>query len=1024
MGAMRKILFVYLLLSCSSVWAQTSDKYNSIYAPFYRAEELFLKEQYAAARKEFHDFTVGFEQKNDPYYVKARYYEGLSALELYQNDGVKLLEEFNRNYPESIYKNLIFFRLGKYFYQKKKYEDVVYWFDQLAASDVEDDDREEFYFKLGYAHFDLNNMVTARSAFHEVKDSPSQYGPPSLYYYSHIAYLFSSYQTALDGFEKLRTDPKFSVIAPYYIAQIYYLQGRYQEVTEIAPSLLDSVDVANEKDINLLVGDAYYRVGKYDEAVPYLEKYNEKTKTTRQEDYALAYCYFQSNAYENAIKFFDRTTRVKDTLAQVASYQIGECYLHLKQPAPARSAFEQAASMSFRSDVKEDALYQFAVLSYKLDLNPYDEAVIAMERYLNEYPNSLRKNEIYQYLVNCYTTTNNYGKALQSLDKIGSKDIRLKSVYQIISFNAGVEQYQKANYDEAIRLFGLVDKYDIDLVLSGKAKFWSGDASYQKKNYRTAIQQYRTFLTSSGISDTRMKADAYYNIGYANLELRDTLQAIESFKLYTQQSNLINKTKMADAFMRIGDGYYSTRQNEPAVAAYKSAVALKAGAEDQGLFYLGKTYGYMDKGTDKIRVLSDIVNNYPQSKYVQISIQEIASTYKGQSDYNQALKYYEQIITDYPNSLIVKEAMVEIADIYYKKGDYARSESEYKKVLSKYSKDRLICEAGGKGLLDVYRAMKQPEKLQAVIDQYPCANLSSDEQEELFYSPAFELYRDSNFTSAIPQIVKYLEKYPTGKYSPEMKIYLGDCYDRTGDEAQAMRIYQEALEGPNNGFTEYAALKVSKYLYNAGKYSEALPYYLKLEEVSSKPEVIYNARLGIMRSSFLVENWLEASTYAEKILKSSQINTGIRLEAEYAKGMSLYRLNDYNGALEPLTWISKNTTTIMGAEAKYTIAELYYKKGDYVNADKEVRAIQKMKPMYNYWVAKALLLETRILMVKPDLVQAEQTLKSVMDNYPVSDDGILDEADILWAELMVLKTPNKDVDPNNKPIIELNGNGN
>jgi TolA-binding protein len=140
--------------------------------------------------------------------------------------------------------------------------------------------------------------------------------------------------------------------------------------------------------------------------------------------------------------------------------------------------------------------------------------------------------------------------------------------------------------------------------------------------------------------------------------------------------------------------------------------------------------------------------------------------------------------------------------------------------------------------------------------------------------------------------------------------------------------------------------------------------------------------------------------------------------------MSLYRLNDYNGALEPLTWISKNTTTIMGAEAKYTIAELYYKKGDYVNADKEVRAIQKMKPMYNYWVAKALLLETRILMVKPDLVQAEQTLKSVMDNYPVSDDGILDEADILWAELMVLKTPNKDVDPNNKPIIELNGNGN
>jgi tetratricopeptide (TPR) repeat protein len=1019
---MRKILFVYLLFICGSLWAQTSDKYTSIYASFYRAEELFLKEQYAAARKEFHDFTVGLKQKNDPMYVKALYYEGLSALELYQNDGVKLLEEFNKNYPESIYKNLIFFRLGNFFYQKKKYDEVVYWFDKLAVSEVEEEDRDEFYFKLGYAHFDLDEMVLARSSFHEVKDSPSQYGPPSLYYYSHIAYLFSSYQTALDGFEKLRTDEKFSAIAPYYIAQIYYLQGRYNDVAAIAPSLTDSVNFANEKDINLLVGDAYYRVGKYDEAVPYLEKYNAKAKTTRQEDYTLAYCYYQSRSFEKAIKYFDRTTKVKDTLAQVALYQIGECYLQMGASAPARSAFEQAARMDFRSDVKEDALYQFAVLSYKMDLNPYDEAIVAMERYLNEYPNSLRKNEIYQYLVNCYTTTNNYGKALNSLDKIANKDVRLKSVYQIISFNAGVEQYQKANYDEAIRLFALVDKFNIDPVISGKSKFWSGDASFQKKTYRIAIQQYRTFLTTSGISDTKMKADAYYNIGYANLELRDTLEAIESFKLFTQQSNLINKTKLADAFMRIGDGYYSLRQNEPAVSAYKSAVAQKAGFEDQGLFYLGKTYGYMDKGNEKIDVLLDIVNNHPQSKYIQISIQEIASTYKGQSQYNQALKYYEQIINDYPNSLIVKEAMVEIADIYFKKGDYARSELEYKKVLSKFSKDRLICEAGGKGLLDVYRAMKQPEKLQAVIDQYPCANLTSDEQEELFYAPAFELYRDSNFAAAIPQIAKYLERYPAGKYSPELKIYLGDCYERTGDEAQAIRIYQESLDGANNGFTEYATLKVSKYMYNSGKYAESLPYYKKLEEVSSKPEVIYNARLGIMRSSFLVENWLDAATYADKILKSSQINNTIRLEGEYAKGMSLYRLNDFLGAMEPLTWISKNTTTIRGAEAKFTIAELYFKQNELDKADKEVRAIQKMKPMYNYWVAKALLLETKILMVKPDLVQAEQTLKSVMDNYPVSDDGILDEADRIWAELMVVKNPVKDIDPANKPIIELNGN--
>ena len=94
---MRNFLWAFVLLFSTFSWGQSTDKYNSVYAGFYRGEELFLKEQYSAARKEFHDFTQEFKEYNDPLYVKARYYEGLSALELYQNDAVDLLETFNQN---------------------------------------------------------------------------------------------------------------------------------------------------------------------------------------------------------------------------------------------------------------------------------------------------------------------------------------------------------------------------------------------------------------------------------------------------------------------------------------------------------------------------------------------------------------------------------------------------------------------------------------------------------------------------------------------------------------------------------------------------------------------------------------------------------------------------------------------------------------------------------------------------------------------------------------------------------------
>jgi hypothetical protein len=43
--------------------------------------------------------------------LKALYYEGVSALELFNNDAIPLLEQFNRDYPESIFQKDIAFQL-------------------------------------------------------------------------------------------------------------------------------------------------------------------------------------------------------------------------------------------------------------------------------------------------------------------------------------------------------------------------------------------------------------------------------------------------------------------------------------------------------------------------------------------------------------------------------------------------------------------------------------------------------------------------------------------------------------------------------------------------------------------------------------------------------------------------------------------------------------------------------------------------------------------------------------------------
>ena len=1021
---MNRILFILLVLCSNGVYSQSSDKYNSQYENFYRAEELYTKEQYSAARKEFRIFINGFDNTNDPMYVKANYYEAVSALELYNNDAIDLLQAFNRNYPESIYKKDIYYRLGKFYYQKKAFDDALVWFNKLSIQDIEPEDRDEFYFKMGYANFNEKKFDEARNAFYEIKDGESQYASSALYYYSHIAYQNKNYQPALIGFLKLENNEKFAKIVPYYIAQIYYLQGKYEEVTKYASKLAEKGSIVNEKDMSHLIGDAFYRTGKYDEAVPFLEEYNKLTKTTRDEDYRLGYSYFKSGAYKKAIELFDRVKTQEDSLGQVAYYHIAESLLKLGNKVSARSAFEGAAFIDMDAVIQEDALFNYAILSYQLDINPYDEAVEAFELYLSKYPDSERRDDVYQYLVNVYMSTNNYSKALTSLDKLPNKDVRLKTAYQLIAFNQGVERFQHSDYPGAITSFNLVDKYPIDAQISGKSLFWKADASYRYTKFDNAIKLYKEFILLPPTVAAELHGEAYYNIGYAYLNKSSLASAGEAFRNYVQ-TNPSNKQKKTDAFMRIGDCYYQLKENELAIKYYEEAFKMKSGYEDQALFYSAKTYGYMGANhvNDKISRLLDIINNYPESKYLQTSIFEVAVTYNAKGDFDKALQYFKKIVYDYPSSVLIVDSKMYIADIYFRQGNNIKAEDEYRKILVEHGSDLAVCEHASRGLIDIYIAMNNPEKVEQLAAQYPCANFSSYEQEDLYYLPAMQEYDNEQYEKAIPLFDKYLSKFSAGRYTHEVKNYQADCYYTTGNVEKAVALYKETLEKPNDGFTEVAAARVSHYLYNEGSYEEVIKYYNRMESVASKPDVIFTAQIGLMRCHFLVENWANAAVYAEKILESSQVNNSLKLEAHYALALSNYHVSNYDKAKTSLVWIIKSTTTEKAAEARFVLADIYYKQSYLNEADNEITALLKQKPAHNYWIAKGLILRTRIQIAQNDLFQAEQTLKSVIDHYPVQDDGILDEANDLWNELMQLKNQPKSLTPEVDPTIEINDGG-
>ncbi len=1014
---------VFLLCFPLFIWAQESVKYSGENTAFFNAEELFTKAQYAAAKQEFRVFInrCQSQQRNehDPYLIKAYYYEGMSALKLYNNDAIPLLEQFNKTYPENNFKNDIAIGVGSNYFQSEDYLNAQVAFAQINLASLSANQKEEVLFKLGYSAYQNEDEDVAYLAFKDIKDGSTQYAKPALYYYAHISYLRSSLQEALEGFQALQKDSTFCGVVPYYIAQILYKQGKYQEVIDFAPTVLNCGFVNNEFDIQHIIGNAYYQMGKFDLALPFLERYHQNARGTRDDYYELGYAYYKNKQFEKAIKNFDRVTRSRDSLCQIAMYQIGDAYLQLNKLLPARSAFERAAEMTFIPQIKEDALFQFAVLSFKVDINPYDESVRAFENYLSQYPDSKRKRDVYQYLVNVYTNTSNFAKALESIEKLPSKDAQLKKVYQTVAFNYGVELFQKGQLTEAYNAFKRVDTYPMDPQMVALSRYWMADISFRKKELPAAINMYRDFINSPASNALPEKVDAYYNIGYAYFEQGKRDEAIQSFRTYLQL-NPSKELKVVDATFRIADAYYVNKQNLQAILYYQQAYNLNSALNDKALFYLAKAQGFNGQLAEKVLTLSKLLKEEPVSKYRMNAQYELARTYMSQLNYDDALSTYQTFLLEFPKSPYILDVQLDVADIYYKKWDYIKSEQAYMDILATYEQQREVCKKVVLSLIDVYNAMKKPDLASEVIDRYPCANISTEEKENIFYSPALAAYQDTNFREAVEKFEIYLTKFPNGRYVNETFFYYGHSLLKIKDTSAAIAQFEKYLATSVTTYAEFASAKTAAYFYLNKNYEKALKYYQKLENVAAKPTSTFDAKLGIMRCAFMVFNYKLAIENAQFVLENAGLTPQLKVEAEYAIGLSNYHLNQFEAAKPSLEWLVKNTTTSMGSEAKYLLANIYFGQQMYDEAEVEVKALLKMKPSYNYWVAKGLLLQARVHMNRDDLFQAEQTLKSVLDFYPDQQDGVLAEASDLWDELMQLKNPSVNEEPQPEMKIEIN----
>jgi tetratricopeptide (TPR) repeat protein len=1002
--------------------AQQSIHINNENALYQEGIELFQKEKYAAAQKRFADYL---ETRTDLYgeiTISARFYHGICALYLTHKDAEYLLETFARMHPDSPLVLQAYFELAAYNYKKRSYKKALEWFDRLDPEDLPEAKRIEFRYKRGHCRFLQDDIPNARQDFIAVKDVESEFKKPATYYFSHISYTEGNYEVALKGFKSLESDPDFRSVVPYYVAQILYLQKKYDEVLAYGPPLIEQGKNVNRlPEIARLTGDAYFRRSDYENALKYFliyQKETPKNELLRSDHFQTGYCYYQKKDYLNALGSFNQATGEDDELSQNAVYHMADCYLKLDQKTYARNAFKEASDMSHNMEIKEDALFNYAKLAYELSYNPFHEAITAFENYLEAYPNSKRKEEAYEFLLDVYIKSRNYEAALKSLDKMTIKDARTKEAYQIVSFNRAVELFQAGNYEQAWFYFDKVHTYPINATIDAEAVFWKAEIAFKRDFFDQSATLYNQFLGKAGAFNTPFYDDANYGAGYALFKNEQYAAAITAFRKYADGFKGQDKKKLSDTYLRLGDSYYVTKDYSKAIEYYDKAIATKQPGSDYATFQKGICYGLMNNFSAQTDVLEKFITSDPTSRYVVDAKFQLARTYLQTNQNGLARSRYEDIVKNHSTSAYVKGSLLDLCLVHKKLGNKQLAVQTFEQLRAKFPNDKVLKDALSI-VKDILIEEKGIDYVNQLSKENPVLDITKQDLDAEVFALASSYYFAQDCNKAVPALEEYLLKFKPAIYEIEANFYLAECHFKANDKNRALEHYNKVINASTSDFTQASLLAAATINFNNGNFSAALSNYQKLEQVAVSKNNQLEAEIGQMRCNYKLGNFSAVESYAERVLGNASTPDAIREEALMLRGMVRFDQNNWDAAYNDFKEVAKKVNA-RGAEAKYHMCLVAYKKQAYKAAEQEIFELIQKFSAYDEWKYKGFLLLADAYIGLKDYFQARTTLQAILTN--VQELWVRTEAEKKLAIVDQLEKGQTPGGGSNAPEINLNQN--
>ena len=946
--------------------AQAGDK------SFQDAVNLYQNGVYEKAR------TI-FESLGDP---MSRAYAVLCAIKGEDDDHERVFWEYNNEYPESVLGNRIRYEYAATLFAKEDYAGAAQMLQQVSETRLDPSDLLNYNFRRGYCAYANGKYDEAITYLYKVEQAPkSSLTNPARYHLGYIAYNGGQFDIAEKWFQLIEPDERFQAIAQYYILECRFMKKDYDYIIDNGPAMLEQVPEERKMRLARIISESYLVKGDKNKALAYYMMEGEKDGQSRSDLYHAGSVLYAVQDYKGAIEKFSKMENRIDSLGQVANYQLAYSYIRTGNKVAASDSFRDASQAGYDPQIQEDAWFNYAKLAF--DLNS-DMSVFG--GYLQQYPQTSRKEQIFNYLAIAALNAKDYAAAIEAYSNIEELD------------DEQLGNYLKANYLRASQLAGTgawtdavpyfrsaafnLPKNDRYAQLS---RYWLAESLFNSGDYASAAEVYEELYNISALYNRREGKMLTYNIGYSNYNQGKYETAARWLDQYI---NSADPGARKDALVRRADCDFARHNYKAAIVSYKKVLDNYYDVNDIYPYYQQAiAYGLSGNKKEKVNVLSRVASASADVPMYSEAMYELGRAYMETDNNQMAVKTFGTLQTTTSDNTYAARALIGRGMAHRNMKEYEKAVNDYKMVVdllpqSEYAEEALMA------INSIYQTTNEPEKF---LEYMQSRNLSvgktPKERETIYFNTAEQIYLSGGFDRAVVSFQKYLQDYPNGDKRGDAWFYLADSYRALSEKEKACSAYKLAFNELKEGsFAETAAYNYAKLSFEMQHWSDAYDGFCALLDMAKMEENRAAARLGKMRSAYQGRCYEDAIAAARDIISNNPTAAESR-EGWFIEAKSLLATSHRDEAYLFFRKLAEQPSTPEGAESYYMVVRDLCDTGEFEKLEEKVYDFASKCGDQSYWLAKCYIVLGDGFREQGKIAQAKATWESIRDGYTAYGEG-------------------------------------